>query len=144
MVSCAFIADGAGLSTAPVRVPSMTSLLSHHTNVHVLIDSRIDPNEESIYYYAPVANARYSFPTVWTVATILSNDTNAQAKYNDIAPGIPNIAPKGTQPGSLTGNWTNFTYSAMDPDCWWTYTHCTTPKLAGLSPDPAGVPEVSQ
>ncbi|KIM63269.1 carbohydrate esterase family 4 protein [Scleroderma citrinum Foug A] len=100
------------------------------------------PSQEcTIYYYAPVANARYSFPTVWTVATILSNDTNAQAKYNDIAPGIPNIAPKGTQPGSLTGNWTNFTYSATDPDCWWTYTHCTTPKLAGLSPDTAGVPE---
>ncbi|KIM63276.1 carbohydrate esterase family 4 protein [Scleroderma citrinum Foug A] len=99
-----------------------------------MTDLTFPPHERS-------SNARYSFPTVWTVASILSNDTNAQAKYNVIAPGIPNIAPKGTQPGSLTGNWTNFTYSATDPDCWWTYTHSTTPKLAGLSSDPAGVPE---
>ncbi|KAL4071907.1 carbohydrate esterase family 4 protein [Scleroderma citrinum] len=101
-----------------------------------------DPSLEcTAYSYAPVTNARSSFPTVWTVADILTSDTNAQAKFNAISPGIPNIAPKGTQPASLTGNWTNFSYPSTDPDCWWTYHQCTTPKLAGLSPDTTGVPE---
>ncbi|KAG6328257.1 hypothetical protein ID866_10833 [Astraeus odoratus] len=101
-----------------------------------------DPNVECTpYYYATVGNARYNFPTVWTVATVLSNDTTAQDKYNSISSGIPNIAPKGTQPQSLTGNWTNFTYSSTDPDCWWTYHQCTTPKLSGLPSDTATVPE---
>ncbi|KAI6144199.1 carbohydrate esterase family 4 protein [Pisolithus tinctorius] len=101
-----------------------------------------DPNEEcTIYYYAPVSNARYNFPTVWTVATLLSNDTAGQTKYSNISSGIPNISPKGTQPQSETGNFTGFTYSASDPDCWWTYDKCTTPKYSGLQPDIAGVPE---
>ncbi|KAI6024249.1 carbohydrate esterase family 4 protein [Pisolithus marmoratus] len=101
-----------------------------------------DPNVEcTAYYYAPVGNARYNYPTVWTIATVLSNDTAAQAKYNSISSGIPNIAPKGTQPQSETGNFTGFNYSSSDPDCWWTYHQCTTPKVAGLQPDTAGVPE---
>ncbi|KAI6165096.1 carbohydrate esterase family 4 protein [Pisolithus thermaeus] len=95
------------------------------------------------YYYAPVGTARYNYPTVWTIATILSNDTAAQAKYNNISSGIPNIAPKGTQPQSETGNFTGFNYSSSDPDCWWTYHQCTTPKYPGLQPDVAGVPEAS-
>ncbi|KAI6014542.1 carbohydrate esterase family 4 protein [Pisolithus microcarpus 441] len=101
-----------------------------------------DPNVEcTAYYYAPVGAARYNYPPVWTIATILSNDTAAQAKYNNISSGIPNIAPKGTQPQSETGNFTGFNYSSSDPDCWWTYHQCTTPKYPGLQPDTAGVPE---
>ncbi|KIK92445.1 carbohydrate esterase family 4 protein [Paxillus rubicundulus Ve08.2h10] len=103
-----------------------------------------DPNEECTpYYYAPVgqAVAAGQFPPLWTPATILDNDTNAQNKYNSISGQIPNIAPKGTQPQSLEGNWTGFSYPSTDPDCWWTFDQCTTPKLAGLSPDLSVVPE---
>ena len=96
------------------------------------------------YYYAPVgqAVAAGKFPPVWTPATIIANDNNALAKYQSIQSQIPNIPPNGYQPASLEGNWTNFTYPASDPDCWWTYGQCTTPKLAGLPPDLAAVPEV--
>ncbi|KIJ67375.1 carbohydrate esterase family 4 protein [Hydnomerulius pinastri MD-312] len=101
-----------------------------------------DATEECTpYYFAPIGEAAGKFPPVWTPATILSNDTNAQAKYQSIQSQIPNISPKGTQPQSLEGNFTNFTYAANDPDCWWTYDQCTTPKLSGLPPDLAGVPE---
>ncbi|KAH7906360.1 carbohydrate esterase family 4 protein [Hygrophoropsis aurantiaca] len=95
------------------------------------------------YYYPPMASAAGKFPTVWVPATIIANDTNAQAKYNSILGQIPNIPPKGTQPASLEGDFSNFTpsYPATDPDCWWTYDQCVTPKLAGLPPDLAGVPE---
>jgi hypothetical protein len=106
-----------------------------------------DPNLEcTAYYYQPVsaAIAANEFPPIWTVATIVSSDTNAQAKYQSIQSQIPNIQPKGTQPASLTGDFSNFTptYPSSDPDCWWTYDQCTTPKLAGLPPDLAVVPEV--
>jgi hypothetical protein len=95
------------------------------------------------YYYAPVgaAVAAGQFPPVWTPATILASDTNALAKYQSIQSQIPNIPPNGYQPDSLEGNWTNFTYPSSDPDCWWTYSTCTVPKLAGLPPDLAAVPE---
>ncbi|KAF8546838.1 hypothetical protein OG21DRAFT_1028518 [Imleria badia] len=103
-----------------------------------------NPNVECTpYYYAPVgqAVAAGKFPPVWTPATIVQGDTNALAKYQSIQSQIPNIPPNGVQPGSLEGNWSNFTYPASDPDCWWTWAQCTTPKLAGLPPDLAAVPE---
>ncbi|KAH7907729.1 carbohydrate esterase family 4 protein [Hygrophoropsis aurantiaca] len=101
-----------------------------------------DPTQEcSPYYYAPVSNALGNFPVTWQPATILANDSTAQAKYQSIIGQIPNIAPKGTQPASLTGNFSGYNYSASDPDCWWTATTCTTPKLAGLPPDVTTVPE---
>ncbi|KAH7886777.1 carbohydrate esterase family 4 protein [Phlebopus sp. FC_14] len=101
-----------------------------------------DPNQECTpYYYAPVGQAVGQFPPLWTPATILTNDSNAQAKYQSIQSQIPNIAPKGTQPQSLEGNWSGLSYPSSDPDCWWTYDQCTTPKLSGLPPDLAAVPE---
>ncbi|KAG8215891.1 carbohydrate esterase family 4 protein [Butyriboletus roseoflavus] len=95
------------------------------------------------YSYTPVSQAIAAgkFPPIWTPATIVANDTNAMAKYQSIQSQIPNISPNGYQPQSLEGNWTNFTYPSTDPDCWWTYAQCTTPKLAGLPPDLAAVPE---
>ncbi|KAF8129025.1 carbohydrate esterase family 4 protein [Boletus edulis] len=99
--------------------------------------------ECSLYYYAPVGQAVTAgkFPPVWTPATIVPTDTVARAKYQSIQSQIPNISPNGQQPGSLQGNWSNFTYPPSDPNCWWTYRKCTTPKLAGLPPDLAAVPE---
>jgi hypothetical protein len=73
-------------------------------------------------------------------AVLLANDTAGQAKWNSIKGSIPtNIPTKGT----IKGDFTNFTptYSASDPDCWWTYDKCDTPKLAGLDPDIISVPE---
>ncbi|KAK0212360.1 carbohydrate esterase family 4 protein [Desarmillaria ectypa] len=98
-----------------------------------------DPSSEcTAYYYAPSASKISSFPTVWQPASILANDSTAQAKWQSIMGSIPtNISAKGTS----TGNFTNVTYTAADPDCWWSYHQCTQPKLAGLPADIASVPE---
>ncbi|KAA1473345.1 glycoside hydrolase/deacetylase [Dentipellis sp. KUC8613] len=98
-----------------------------------------DPNAECTpYYYAPSGNAIHNFPPIWTPATILSNDTEAQQKWQNISGSIPtNIQPKG----SNMGDFSNVSYTSADPDCWWTYGKCTTPKLAGLAPDVSSVPE---
>jgi len=97
-----------------------------------------DPVAEcTAYYYAPSGSQISLFPPIWQTAFILPNDTAAQAKWSSIAGSIPNIAPKG----GTDGNFSNVTYTASDPDCWWTYDKCVTPKLAGLPVDVYNVPE---
>ncbi|KAH9018834.1 carbohydrate esterase family 4 protein [Lactarius hengduanensis] len=91
------------------------------------------------YYYAPSGDHVKEFPTVWTPAKLLASDTDGQNMWASISSSIPtNIQPKGQPDGSTIG----VTYDiANDPDCWWTETLCTTPKLAGLPPDVSSVPE---
>ncbi|KZP15538.1 carbohydrate esterase family 4 protein [Athelia psychrophila] len=101
-----------------------------------------DPAAECAYYtYAPVANEAANFPPNWVQpATIVATDAAANAKWNSIKGSVPtNIPTKGT----IAGDFSNFTptYSPSDPDCWWTYDKCVTPKLAGLKPDTSFVPE---
>ncbi|KAF7369779.1 Carbohydrate esterase family 4 protein [Mycena venus] len=102
-----------------------------------------DPAVEcAIYSYPPVASAVAGgqFPPIWQpVTSVPANDTEGRAKFLAINGSIPAISPKGT----MAGDFSNFTptYSSTDPDCWWTYHQCTTPKLSGLSPDVASVPE---
>jgi len=100
-----------------------------------------DPNQEcTAYYYAPTATQMGSFPPIWQPATLLANDSAGQAKWNSIKSSIPtNIPVKGT----LTGDFSSFTptYNPSDPDCWWTYNKCVTPKLSGLEPDISNTPE---
>ena len=45
--------------------------------------------------------------------------------------GIPAIAPKGTR----AGDFSTVSYNNTDPDCWWSWNKCTTPKIAGLADD---------
>ncbi|KAI6103954.1 carbohydrate esterase family 4 protein [Pisolithus croceorrhizus] len=101
-----------------------------------------DPNVEcSPYTYPPVAQAENQFPPTWTVATILPDDTAAQSRYNSIQGHIPDISPKGTQPQSLSGDFSGFSYPSDDPDCWWTFDHCHDPKTPGIPIDITTVPE---
>lgn len=103
-----------------------------------------DPNLECQHYdYPPVTQVENQFPEIWTIANILSNDNVAQARFNSMQNQIPNILPKGTQPQSTTGDFSNFAYPDGDPDCWWTYKLCATPKLPGIPNDIIIVPEVS-
>ncbi|KAJ7038019.1 carbohydrate esterase family 4 protein [Mycena alexandri] len=91
------------------------------------------------YSIAVVANALSSFPTIGQpVLSIPANDTAALAKFKAIT-GIPNIQPKGTN-GVLSNDTIN-NYPATDPDCWWTASGCLIPKVSGLTPDTASVPE---
>ncbi|KZP19263.1 carbohydrate esterase family 4 protein [Athelia psychrophila] len=98
-----------------------------------------DPKTEcSPYTYEPVAKTAKLFPANWGIAKIMPNDTEALAAYNAILPKIPtNIKVKGKPTDSETGT----KYTDADPDCWWTYSECTTPKLAGLPNDIINVPE---
>lgn len=74
-----------------------------------------DPNVEcTVYSYAPVAQNIHNFPTIWQPATLLANDSDGQALWQKIAPGVPNIPAKG----QLNGSTINVTYdSANDPAC---------------------------
>jgi hypothetical protein len=101
-----------------------------------------DPNVEcSSYRYAPVASQASNFPPNWVQpAVLLPNDTAGQAAWNSIQASIPtNIPVKGT----VKGDFSNFTptYNPQDPDCWWSYDRCTTPKTPGIPPDITSVPE---
>jgi len=98
-----------------------------------------DPNAEcTVYSYPPVSQAISQFPAIWQPATLLASDSAGQAFWANISAGVPNIAPKG----QLNGSTINETYNAAaDPDCWWTATKCTTPKIAGLPSDVSSVPE---
>ncbi|KAJ3726472.1 putative chitin deacetylase [Lentinula guzmanii] len=99
-----------------------------------------DPVEEcTAYYYAPVTDALDGFPTIWQPATIVSNDTEAQNIWANISQSVPtNILPHG----DIYGDWNDTSYNvAEDPDCWWTKSLCTTPKLSTLPADVASIPE---
>lgn len=82
-----------------------------------------------------------SYPAIWGIANLSQPgiDPMAIELYHKISPNIPNIKVKGTP----TGDFTAFTptYPSSDPDCWWSFQHCTTPKLAGLPPDIWTCPE---
>ncbi|GAA5986147.1 hypothetical protein JCM10908_006431 [Rhodotorula pacifica] len=101
-----------------------------------------DPTQEcAMYSYPPVAAllAQKVYPPIWQIANLSSaQSTEATSLYNSLSASIPNIAPKGTP----TGNFTGVNYNgAQDPDCWWTWKQCHTPKAAGILPDIYNVPE---
>ncbi|KAJ7875239.1 hypothetical protein B0H13DRAFT_1723203 [Mycena leptocephala] len=94
------------------------------------------------YSYPPVAAAVAGgqFPPIWVpVTSVPANDTEGRAKFLAMNASVPAISPKGT----MAGDFSNFTptYPATDPDCWWTYHQCVTPKVGNLSADVASVPE---
>jgi hypothetical protein len=43
----------------------------------------------------------------------------------------------------VNGDFSGVNYTPDDPDCWWTFDKCVTPKAPGLLPDIATMPEVS-
>ncbi|KAG6330150.1 hypothetical protein ID866_8938, partial [Astraeus odoratus] len=140
MRSLSFFGSSLALIAAFNLLPFVVA--QNHTNEES--EAQItDPNLECTpYSYSPVTQALSQFPPLWTVASILPNDAAARNKYNSIQGQIPNISPKGTQPQSLTGDFGGFSYPSNDPDCWWTATHCTSPKATGIPADVAYVPEV--
>ncbi|KAJ7244331.1 carbohydrate esterase family 4 protein [Mycena rebaudengoi] len=92
------------------------------------------------YSYAPVYASRSSFPAIWKpIITIPRADSVALDKFASMKASIPAISPKGKL--AFPGDFSNTTYDASDPDCWWTAWKCVAPKLAGLKPDMSTVPE---
>ncbi|KAI6136442.1 carbohydrate esterase family 4 protein [Pisolithus sp. B1] len=64
-----------------------------------------------------------------------------KATYQSIEGSIPKIPPKGRKADSVNGNFGGYKYNSNDPDCWWTYSMCTTPNVSGIPDDIAAVPE---
>ncbi|KAF9530730.1 carbohydrate esterase family 4 protein [Crepidotus variabilis] len=84
-----------------------------------------------------MVNAAGSFPPLWTVAHILPEDANAQAKWSAIKDSVP---PIDTKPAAGE-TFDAAAYPPDDPDCWWTATKCTKPKVANVPEDIYVVPE---
>ncbi|KAG7094595.1 hypothetical protein E1B28_005420 [Marasmius oreades] len=100
-------------------------------------DGSPDPSTECTAYTLPLVQSNLgSFPAIGKQASIVANDTVAKSKWTEISGKVLGTEPKPAM-GSTTG------YSTSDPDCWWTYGQCTTPKAAGLTPDVVDVPEPS-
>ncbi|KAA1470727.1 glycoside hydrolase/deacetylase [Dentipellis sp. KUC8613] len=134
----AFRLDEPCLPTPPLVLtntrPMRALLVASFALVVVAQDHNAEQGEAQIKVHPPLlralGNAIYNFPQIWTPTTIL--------EWQNISDSIPtNIQPKG----SNMGDFSNVSYTSADPDCWWTYGKCTTPKLAGLAPDVSSVPE---
>ncbi|CAO1631478.1 unnamed protein product [Parajaminaea phylloscopi] len=97
-----------------------------------------DPTQECTYYYLPEVNALLpNYPTIWQTANILSNDSTAQNLFNTIKGSIPSDVK--VKAGTRAGDFSNVSYTASDPDCWWTYgqagNKCDKPKHSGIPED---------
>ncbi|GAA6018389.1 hypothetical protein JCM11491_005956 [Sporobolomyces phaffii] len=100
-----------------------------------------NPAQEcAIYSYPPVTalQAAKVFPPIWEIANLSTASTEVSALFTSLNGSVPKISPKGTP----TGDFSGVTYNGVeDPDCWWTYKQCTTPKAKGVQPDVTRCPE---
>ncbi|BGP49163.1 hypothetical protein JCM10450v2_005046 [Rhodotorula kratochvilovae] len=90
--------------------------------------------ECSYYNYPPVNSIINSYPEIWKTADLSypAVPAEATALFESIKAGIPNIAPRGDRAGDFSG----VVYDGnADPDCWWSYTRCTKPKIKSLPKD---------
>lgn len=101
------------------------------------INNTVD--ECTSYNLPAMSSLGKSYPTVWEVADILPDDTQALSIMKAInASGVipSSDLPHGTAPGSYSGTGIQHGYdSNSDPDCYWTSTACTKPKHPGILPD---------
>ncbi|GAA5993352.1 hypothetical protein JCM10908_001443 [Rhodotorula pacifica] len=94
-----------------------------------------DPQTECSYYSYPVVNQLLStYPTIWATADLSNPGISAsdRALFASINTSIPDIPVRGNRYGDFSG--VQYDQQA-DPDCWWSSTHCVTPKLPGLADD---------
>ncbi|GAA5868575.1 hypothetical protein JCM1840_005494 [Sporobolomyces johnsonii] len=123
----AAVATTAAAAAATVPAPTRTDEASAATITN--------PAQECLVYsYPPVAalQAQKVFPTIWQIADLSTAQPDVVALFNSLNGSIPDIAPRGTPAGNFTGVDYN---GVEDPDCWWTWKQCTTPKIASLQPD---------
>ncbi|GAA5926299.1 uncharacterized protein JCM15063_000240 [Sporobolomyces koalae] len=100
-----------------------------------------NPAQEcAVYSYPPVTalQAQKVFPPIWEIANLSTASTEVSALFTSLNGSIPNIAPRGTPQGDFSG----VNYNGVeDPDCWWTWKQCTTPKAPGVQADVTRCPE---
>ncbi|KAK9762827.1 hypothetical protein K7432_011052 [Basidiobolus ranarum] len=90
--------------------------------------------------YASPYNFQTGYPAIWKKADQTTFSTpEFQQVYNSIDwTKVPNIQPKKMD---ASGAFISSDYPASDPDCWWTYQGCVTPKAQNIQPDIASCPE---
>ncbi|WOO79062.1 Chitin deacetylase [Vanrija pseudolonga] len=96
------------------------------------------------YSYAPMANSKPKYPSIWVQpAALVPGDTEAAALFATINATVAQKVPNSNSPhGTLKGDWAGVNYPPGDADCWWTQTRCTTPAASlGLQPDITNLPE---
>ncbi|GAA5859831.1 hypothetical protein JCM8547_004346 [Rhodosporidiobolus lusitaniae] len=94
-----------------------------------------DAAEECTYYNFPAATTLMpSYPTIWATADLSGSGIPQSDKdlFYSLNSSIPSISPRGTRAGDFSG----VTYDGdTDPDCWWSWNKCTTPKIKTLPKD---------
>ncbi|KAI8874956.1 carbohydrate esterase family 4 protein [Backusella circina FSU 941] len=103
-----------------------------------------DPTKECVYYDTPTAlNFNESeWPTIWDTAT--SNGMNTSAEFLSLYNSIdwtssPNISVRTlNSDGSI--DMTGYDEDS-DPDCWWSASTCTVPKIKDVNEDIYACPE---
>jgi hypothetical protein len=103
-----------------------------------------DPTTECTWYQPP-SNFVFTaseWPSLWETATSngMTNTAEFKALYNSIDwTKAPNISVHTLNAdGSMNMNGYN---ANADPDCWWSASTCTKPKLAGVNEDIYTCPE---
>ncbi|RIB07278.1 Carbohydrate Esterase Family 4 protein [Gigaspora rosea] len=80
------------------------------------------------------------YPEVWKkpTDTIFKTDEFKQLYKSIDWSKVPNIPPHKL---NAQGDIDQTGYNKSDPDCWWTFNMCTTPKAPGINPDVTVCPE---
>jgi hypothetical protein len=103
-----------------------------------------DPTKECVYYDTP-STLKFNeseWPTIWDTAT--SNGMNTSAEFLSVYNSIdwsnaPNISVRTlNSDGSI--DMTGYDEDS-DPDCWWSASTCTVPKIKDVNEDIYACPE---
>ncbi|KAG1458434.1 hypothetical protein G6F56_006399 [Rhizopus delemar] len=148
------------ISVALAKVATLVSAKVSVSNYWESLETKIDPKNITIpsikqttsydvdvqcTYYNPdtsLVNINDSeFPNVWETAD--SNGMTKTAEFKSLYNSIdwskaPNISVRKLD---SDGGLDMDSYSDSDPDCWWSSSTCTTPKLADVNPDIYACPE---
>ncbi|KAI8364750.1 chitin deacetylase [Radiomyces spectabilis] len=104
-----------------------------------------DPTQECVHYNPDPSLFQVNqaeWPTVWKTAT--SNNMNTSTEFQNLYNSIdwnsaPKIEVRKLKPdGSV--DMTGYD-EANDPDCWWSSSGCTVPKMKDVNPDIYECPE---
>lgn len=148
------------ISLALAKIAAVVSADVTASNYWESISTKIDPKNITLpsikqttsydvdtqcTYYTPDSSLitfnESEWPTSWETATSNGMDESDEflSLYNSIDwTKAPNINPRTlTSDGGLDTS----SYSDSDPDCWWSASTCTTPKLSDVNADIYACPE---
>ncbi|KAJ3044662.1 hypothetical protein HK097_001411 [Rhizophlyctis rosea] len=107
-----------------LRLSALTALLTAPSVIHAT--ECFVPPSTAVFGLQPE-----KYPPVNEIASIgMENDPDLLRVYNDI--DWTKVPSSPIKPVDLS---TTSYDAGTDPDCWWTSTLCTQPKVAGLNPD---------